>query len=189
MEVGAIYSEFHNSLLVYIRSKVRSKEDAEDILQNVFIKISSHINSLSDEKKLASWIYTVARNTITDYYRTNGSKRMDSLDERAAMHLPDENTEDNTKGLDQCLLGMIEALPEEYRAIMYDAELKGIKQKDLAQKYNLAYPTIRSRVQRGRERLKQLLTNCCNIETDKHGNILDVSKKFDCDDSNNPCPK
>ena len=52
--------------------------------------------------------------------------------------------------------------------------MRGVKQKDLAAKYNLAYPSIRSRVQRGREKFKELLLACCTIESDTRGNILDV---------------
>jgi RNA polymerase sigma-70 factor, ECF subfamily len=187
MEIGAIYSELHKSLLAYIKSKIRSKEDAEDILQNVFIKISVNINSVSDDKKLTGWIYTITRNAIIDYYRSHASKRNNSLDENLEELLPEENSIDDTKGLDQCLGGMIAQLPDDYKTIITDAELKGISQKELAEKYNMPYPTVRSRVQRGRERLKQLLTNCCHIESDKHGNILDVNKKSNCDDACNSC--
>jgi RNA polymerase sigma-70 factor, ECF subfamily len=187
MEIGAIYSELHTSLLAYIKSKIRSKEDAEDILQNVFIKIASNIDSLSDDKKLTSWIYSITRNAIIDYYRSKASKRTNTLDENLEESLPEESSTDNTKGLDLCLSGLIAQLPEDYKTIILDSELKGISQKELAEKYNMPYPTVRSRVQRGRERLKQLFTNCCHIEADKHGNILDVNKKSDCDDACNSC--
>ena len=95
---------------------------------------------------------------------------------------------DPTKGLDQCMNSMISLLPEEYRDIIIDSEIKGIKQKDLADKYEMAYPSMRSRVQRGRERLKQLFYNCCHIETDKHGNILAAQGRTDCDGPCKPCP-
>jgi RNA polymerase sigma-70 factor (ECF subfamily) len=187
MEVSAIYSEFHSSLLTFIKSKVRSKEDAEDILQNVFIKISANISSLSDDKKLTSWIYSIARNAIIDYYRSNANKRSQSLDERLEEVLPEETAANDAKGLDECLGGMIAQLPDDYKTIILDSEIEGISQKELAVKYDMAYPTVRSRVQRGRERLKQLLNNCCHIEADKHGNILNVDKKSDCGDACNSC--
>ena len=187
MEVGLIYSELRNALLAFIKGKISSKEDAEDILQNVFVKISMHIDSLGDEKKLTSWIYTIARNAITDYYRANASNRTGRLDDNISVSLADENQTDDTGGLDKCLGGMIAQLPADYKSIITDSEIKGIKQKDLAEKYNMAYPTVRSKVQRGRERLKQLLTNCCNIEADRHGNIMEATKKKGCDDACNSC--
>jgi RNA polymerase sigma-70 factor (ECF subfamily) len=187
MEVSSIYSTFHSALLGFIRSKIRSKEDAEDILQNVFIKISGSIESLYDEKKVTSWIYSITRNAIIDYYRSNKAKRNDSLDEALTESLPEEDTDDNTKGLDGCIGSMIAQLPDEYKTIILESELNGVSQKELAAKYDMAYPTVRSRVQRGRERLKQLFNNCCQIEADKHGNILDVERKSGCGDSCDSC--
>src|SRR5687768_14756420 len=134
MEVAGIYTQFHQSLLSFIRSKIKSKEDAEDILQNVFIKISSHVNKLSDEEKLQSWIFTITRNAIIDYYRANALKKNVAVDMVMEENILDQEQTDPTKGLDQCINGMISLLPEEYRDIIIDSELKGIKQKDLADK-------------------------------------------------------
>jgi RNA polymerase sigma-70 factor, ECF subfamily len=180
MEVAGIFTQFHQSLLAFIKSKINSRDDAEDILQNVFIKISAHVNSLSDEHKLQSWIYTITRNAIIDYYRKNAARRnvevLTEIDENTIA----EVDLDSTKGLDECVSSMIKLLPEEYRDIIIDAELNGIKQKDLAEKYGMAYPSLRSRVQRGRERLKQLFYNCCYIETDSLGNIIAAQGKGNC---------
>jgi RNA polymerase sigma-70 factor, ECF subfamily len=187
MEVAGIFNQFHQGLLFFIRSKIKSKEDAEDILQNVFIKIASNINKLSDEEKLQSWIYTITRNAIIDYYRVNASQKKLSVDSEMEKTIFEEEQPDSTKGLDQCMNTMIGLLPEEYREIIIESELKGVKQKDLADKYQMAYPSLRSRVQRGRERLKQLFYTCCHIETDRHGNILEARERTDCDNSCDSC--
>ena len=71
-------------------------------------------------------------------------------------------------------------LPIEYKNIIIDVEINGVRQKDLASKYNLAYPSVRSRVQRGREKLKALLLECCAIEADNRGNVLDVASRATC---------
>jgi RNA polymerase sigma-70 factor (ECF subfamily) len=190
MEVAGIYTQFHQSLLAFIRSKIRSKEDAEDILQNVFIKIYNNVNKLSKEQKLQSWIFTITRNAIIDYYRVNASRKNIAVDAEIEQNILEEIQTDPTKGLDQCMNSMIGLLPEEYRDIIIDAEIKGIKQKDLAEKYSMAYPSMRSRVQRGRERLKQLFHNCCHIETDGLGNILEARGRTDCDGPCKPaCPE
>ena len=180
MEIAGIYAQFHQSMLSYIRSKINSREDAEDILQNVFVKISTNVNKLSDEEKLQSWVYTITRNAIIDYYRTNSSKKNIELDNLLEESIPDEPNFDSTKGLDKCIHSMIGLLPEEYRGIIVDSELNGIRQKDLADKYGMAYPSMRSRVQRGRERLKQLFYNCCHIETDSVGNVMSAQGKNGC---------
>jgi RNA polymerase sigma-70 factor (ECF subfamily) len=188
MEVGAIYKQFHRELLSYLKSKIRSNEDAEDILQNVFIKISSNIDKLTEEVRLKNWIFTITKNAVIDYYRVNANKKKIAVLQPLDENVFETDDPDNTKGLDQCVGSMINLLPEEYRDIITDSEIRGIKQKDLADKYGMAHSSMRSKVQRGRERLKQLFYNCCHIETDKHGNVLEAQGRSDCNEPCKPCP-
>jgi RNA polymerase sigma-70 factor, ECF subfamily len=187
MEVTTIYKQFHSELLGYVRSKIRSKEDAEDILQNVFISISSNVDKLNEDVKIKNWIFTITRNAIIDYYRINATRKKMGMTEAIDENILDTEDIDPTKGLDRCVSSMIQLLPDEYRQIIMDSEIKGEKQKDLAERYNIAYPSLRSRVQRGRERLKQLFYNCCHIETDKLGNIMEARGKTGCDGPCDPC--
>lgn len=181
MELASIYTQFHQVLFGFIKSKVNSHQDAEDILQNVFIKIASGLNGLERKEKLQSWIYTIARNSVIDYYRTSTNKESLSVELHIEETFREEEYIDTTKGLDCCLIDFVNQLPEEYRDIIIDVEMKGVKQKDLVSKYNLAYPSIRSRVQRGREKLKQILLECCHIQWDNRGNILDVASRAKCE--------
>jgi RNA polymerase sigma-70 factor, ECF subfamily len=188
MELAEVYTKFRKSLFSYINSKINNREDAEDILQNVFVKMTSNIEKLSDKEKVQNWLYRITRNTIIDYYRVNANRsRTLELKEQLPNHLTDDHYEDNTKGMDKCLTGFIKELPDEYKSIIIDSEIKGISQKNLAEKYNLAYPTLRSRVQRGRERLHKMLVNCCTIKTDTRGNILEATLKDDCNSQCNSC--
>ena len=187
MEITAVYNQFRSQLLNYIKSKIRSKEDAEDILQNVFIRVSSSIEKLSEDQKLKSWIFTITRNAVIDYYRSNASRRRSGITTELEDNIFDQDEDDSTKGLDQCLSTMIQLLPDDYKDVIIESEIKGIKQKDLAEKYGLAYPSVRSRVQRGRERLKQLFQNCCHIETDRLGNVMEARRRSDCTGPCSPC--
>ena len=185
MELATIYSQFHQALLGFIKSKVNNHHDAEDILQNVFVKIATGVNDLSRKEKLQSWIYTITRNSITDYYRLANNRKGIAGTDDIADTLIFEEYNDTTKGLDCCLMNFMNQLPAEYKDIIIDVEINGVKQKDLAAKYSLAYPSVRSRVQRGREKLKELLLRCCAIESDNRGNVLNVVSRSTCmkDDS------
>jgi RNA polymerase sigma-70 factor, ECF subfamily len=169
MEITSIHREFHTVLHNYVAKRVNNLADVEDLVQEVFVKINDR--QPESKEKLKSWLFTVTRNTIIDFYRKNKGKGL-SLDDIALDNLREEEAFDQTKELEGCVHRFIEQLPDEYREIIIDSELKGVKQKDLSEKYNLAYPTVRSRVQRGRARLKQMFLDCCRIELDKRGNIL-----------------
>jgi len=187
MEIARIYSQFHDSMLLYIKRRIRSTDDAEDILQDIFVRISHSINRLGDGEKLQAWLFAIARNAIIDYYRRSAVRKGISISEDVIGELSEAETQDSTQGLDQCIRGMISLLPDNYKEIIIDSELNKLRQKDLAAKYNMTYSSLRSRVQRGRERLKQLFYNCCKIEADQRGNILDVEPRSNCD-SGCGCP-
>lgn len=180
MEIATIHGEFHKALHNYISARVKDSDDAADILQEVFIKIASKLNTLTNSEKLKSWIFTITRNAIIDYYRKNASNKNIGLTDEMINEVTFESDVDATKGLDKCLEKFIQDLPVDYRNIIIDSEIKGIKQKDLAEKYNLAYPSVRSRVQRGRSRLKEMFLACCKIEADSRGNILKATPNNTC---------
>ena len=85
MELEALYTEFRSVLLNYIKKKVANSHDAEDILQNTFIKVATNLDSVNRPEKLQSWIFTITRNNINDYYRQkSGSSSVDFEDSLSA---------------------------------------------------------------------------------------------------------
>src|SRR5690349_5468972 len=114
MELAEVYTKFRKSLFTYIHSKINNREDAEDILQNVFVKMTSNIEKLSDKEKVQNWLYRITRNTIIDYYRVKANKtRTHEIKEQLPVNLTENHYEDNTKGMDKCLAGFIQELPDE----------------------------------------------------------------------------
>lgn len=184
MELSTLYHNFHRVLLNFIKSKISNEQDAEDILHDVFIKIVNNIDRVSDKEKLKSWIYSITRNAIIDYYRSNVKYKTTTIDDTFNNLFTDEEYIDTSKGLECCLTNFIQQLPDDYRNIIIDVELNNIKQKDLTDKYNLAYSSVRSKVQRGREKLKKLLVDCCDIKWDSRGNIIEVDSRSTCHANN-----
>ena len=168
MEIAAIHKEFHHLLRNYVAKRVSNRADVEDLVQEIFMKI--HDKSPADDERMKSWLFAITRNAIIDYYRKNKNRKL--VLEEDLSDLTEEADFDRTKELERCLHRFIDELPEEYRQIILDSEIRGIRQKDLAGKYSLAYPSVRSRVQRGRAKLKEMFMQCCSIELDKRGNVL-----------------
>ena len=93
-------------------------------MQNVFIKISQHAASLSDEQKIKSWVYAITHNAIIDYYRTRPAHLSTQLSEHLSDRLEIQTDSDIFHGLDECIVYFIEQLPEEYREIVRESETK-----------------------------------------------------------------
>lgn len=177
MDFNSVHRQFTAVLNRFVSSRVSNQDDVADILQEIFIKISSNIHLLNSEEKLKSWIFTISRNAITDYYRRNSLKKEIRLEDYHNFDMASEQVIDFSAGMESCLAGFIDKLPAQYKQIIIESEINGVSQKVLAKKYNLAYPSLRSRVQRGRAKLKDMLLGCCSIELDRRGNILSASLK------------
>ena len=169
----------HEPLRSFFRKRVRDEETVEDLLQDVFLRIHTHADTLREEEKLESWIYQIARHRVTDYYRRQ--KPVVSLEEAEADTLLEEMPEDDVQAeLAPSVAAMVNALPEPYREALYLTEYQGLSQRDLATRLGLSFSGAKSRVQRAREKLKQLLLDCCHFEFDRLGRVIDYQPRCAC---------
>ncbi len=167
-----IWDDFRLPLKRFISSRISNQQDVEDVLHDVFFKIFSNLSTIFDDKKIHAWIYRITRNAIVDYYRN-----------KKLIEIPDDllNPEDEdlsiNKAISECLKTMIETLPDKYKEAVILTEIQNLTQKELSEKIGLSLSGAKSRVQRGRNMLKTMLLNCCNIEFDRRGNIIDYQYK------------
>ena len=168
-----IWHEYHARLSAFIRGKV-AEEAADDLLQEVFIKIHAQINSLKEGVKLESWLYQITRNTIVDYYRSK--QIMEALPDWLEQPQVEEE-EAIRQELSSCLEPMIKALPEKYRHAIQMSEMENKTQKEVAEQDGISLSGAKSRVQRGRSLLKNMLSDCCQFEVNKENQILSYEKK------------
>ena len=176
METEKIWEEFSGALRGFVLNRVRDREIAEDILQEVFLKIHSGIANLESREKLRPWLFAIARNAMLDHLRKR--KNDVSLEE-----LPEDLAAESSGPLsspedfEPCLRALAERLPERYREPFLLSELEGITQKEMGERLGLSISGAKSRVQRGREKMKDLLLDCCHFEFDRHGDIEEVRPK------------
>jgi RNA polymerase sigma-70 factor (ECF subfamily) len=173
-----VWEEFHPRLKQFILKRIPDEHHAEDVLQEVFLKIHARIATLRDEEKLQSWLYQIARNAIADYYREH--KETVALSE--ALQLPEEPVVDDdvVKGLLPSVRAMVDSLPDDYRQALLFTEYEGLTQRELAERLGLSLSGAKSRVQRAREKLKTMLLDCCHFEFDRLGRVIDYQPKCAC---------
>ncbi len=73
------------------------------------------------------------------------------------------------------MMSILTRMPNKYREALELSELQGISQKQLSEQLNISYSGAKSRVQRGRQLVKEMMTSCCTIEADHYGNIVEYS--------------
>jgi RNA polymerase sigma-70 factor, ECF subfamily len=174
-DTNTIYYEFHGALRSFILRRVSDVQAAEDILQEVFIRIHSKIQGLRDPSKLRSWIYQITRNAIIDYYRRE--KITEELPE--SIPVVDEEPSDAKEELASLLEDFLRCLPEKYQQALLLTEYQGLNQQEMAARLGLSHSGAKSRVQRAREKLKEALLDCCHFEMDSRGGILEYTPRCD----------
>lgn len=165
----SVWENFHSRLLSFISGRVKDPAVAKDLLQEVFIKIHLKLHTVSNEEKLAAWLFQVTRNTILDYFRE--SKKFTTIEGDIPEITDSESF--NSELLECCLMPFISRLDAKYREAILLTDIEGLSQKEYAEKANISYSGAKSRVQRARESLRSAINDCCHPVTDKYGNIVD----------------
>ena len=171
--IEIIWREFSSNLRQFILKRTSDDSVADDILQEVFIKIHSRIDTLKDFRRLNGWIYQIARYAIIDYYRTKKTT------EKFPETIKSFENRDNNDNVDvlPCIEAMVDRLPEKYRQAVILTTYQGLTQKEMGEKLGLSLSGAKSRSQRAREKLKKMLMECCDFELDRFGKIIDYEPK------------
>ncbi|MGE5252093.1 MAG: RNA polymerase sigma factor SigZ [Bacteroidota bacterium] len=168
--VETVYNDFHAKLRSFTLGQVSDPDVAEDILQDVYLRIHSHIQDLRDTDRLESWVFQVTRNAIADHFRRlhPHTELPDSLP------APVVEEPDTASELAASISDMVRCLPPKYRQALQLTDLEGLSQAELAQRLSISVSGAKSRVQRAREKLKEAFLDCCHFEFDRYGRVIDA---------------
>lgn len=176
-DLETLWEQYCCRLLSFIRGRVEDEAEAEDILQEVFLRVHQHLCCPPEPAKLQPWIYQITRNLIIDHYRRR-RPWVEIPDSLAGE--PDFPEEDSEGELALSLREMIAELPEPYRQALLLTEYEGLSQKALAERLGLSLSGAKSRVQRARDKLRDMLLACCHFELDRRGRVIDYYARCCC---------
>lgn len=180
--VEILWETLNPGLKRFIRSRVPDADTADDLLQDVYIKLHTHLTSVRDNRKLNGWVYQIARNTVRDYYRERKPKiddPDDELIERVPANEP-EDPDDPMVRLAKGLPEMLDCLPPRYREALILAEIDGVPLKEVAQRLGVSLSGAKTRVMRARRMLRDALLACCHFEFDRAGRVLNYAPRCAC---------
>lgn len=182
-----VYTLFQPKILRYLARLVGAKE-AEDLTQEVFIKVDAALKNFRRESQLSTWIYRIATNTAIDrmrhpaYKRESANEQLGDSISEIRTHVAGINTaspgetcsfEETLMHQDtgQCIRGVIEKLPEHYRTVVILSELEGLPNKEIAEILELSLAAVKMRLHRGREMLKKELLSHCRLYWDERNEL------------------
>ncbi len=173
-----VWEQFNQRILGYIQRRVADPDDAEDLMQEVFVKVHTRIDQLQQEDRVLPWLYQIARNTVIDYYRSR--KPSASLSEELVDDSSEVEEAEPIQVLADGLQDMIYQLEVKYQQPLILSEIQGMKQSEVAEELGLSLSGAKSRIQRGRQKLRQLLLDCCHFEFDRRGGLIDYIPLQSC---------
>lgn len=175
-QLETIWTELAANLKRFILKRVGDEPTADDILQNVFIKIHTNLDALQDESKLQSWVYQITRNAIVDHYRR--APTLYPLDD--ALPQSDAPDDETRAALTRSVREMVDCLPEEYRTALVLDTFEGLDQSEIAARLGISVSGAKSRVQRARAKLRDLMFDCCHFEFDRRGGVINYYPRAQC---------
>ena len=170
----AIWMHLSSDLRRFIRRRVPDDHVADDLLQETFMRVHRSIGTLQEAERLAAWVYQIARNVVHDHHRKTTTSTVALVD---AENVSDEHDSQSVCRSIAWLEEMIQSLPEGYRQAVQMAEIEEQSQRVVADRLGLSLSGAKSRIQRGRAMLKDVLDRCCSFERDGRGRLMGCDPK------------
>ncbi len=181
-EARGAWRELERHLRPYLARRVASPADVDDLLQDVFERMHQSLGSLRDDERFGAWVYRIANSAVVDSARRKArSPRVEPQDLSAASASPVDESEELEDYLGECVALFVGQLPSPYREAITLTELEGLSHKQAAEMLDISLSGIKSRVQRGREKIRQMFLDCCRISVDCRGRIMECEPRAAAD--------
>lgn len=178
-----IYDEFHEKLHRYLERMV-SKNNAEDLTQEVFLKINKGLKDFKGESSISTWVYRIATNAALDRMRSR-SFREDGSDIRLEQIGPETDTNNTVADekalsaereairneMNECIREFVDRLPTDYRTVIILSEIRDLKNRQIAEILGISLDAVKIRLHRARVRLKAEFEAGCDFYHDKDGKL------------------
>ena len=144
----------------------------DDVLQDVFLRMHRGLPTLQDEERFGAWVYQIARSAISEHHRTSAKHPLTEQEVPEAETPTEAEDREASHGLASCMTLFVASLPSPYCEAITLTELEGLTQKEAAEMMGISLAAMKSRVLRGRAKLRENLEACCAIAVDARGKVI-----------------
>jgi len=177
-EARGAWRDIEGRLRPYVARRVASAAEVDDIVQEILVRIHGGLASLHDGERFGGWVYRIAERTIADSMRARARVPVAQVAElpRNASTGADDGA-DLQLDLGECVALFVARLPSPYREAITLTELQGLTQKEAGEMLGVSLSGMKSRVQRGREKIRGMFEECCQISVDCRGRVLECESR------------
>jgi RNA polymerase sigma-70 factor (ECF subfamily) len=185
LEFNKIHDTYAQRIKLYL-AKLAGDEEAQDLAQETFARVSRSLHNFRGQSSLSTWIYKIATNTALDRIRKKTRSKndlpLDAAGEAENINIwTGENhalEEQVIRGeMNDCIRNVVSGLPEAYRAVIVLSEFEGFKNEDIAKILGLGIESVKMRLHRARHKLKEELSNHCILFRDERNEFACEQKK------------
>ena len=188
-----VYDEYHAKIFRYL-ARIVGQSEAEDLTQEVFVKVGQALETFRGESQLSTWIYRIATNAALDRLRQpsvrHGGEKLLPVESIAEIKADQDIRTGELKPsteqglirteMNGCIREIIQALPEQYRSVIVLSELEDLKDNEIADILGITLQTAKVRLYRARARLRKELSAACVFYRDERNELA-------CDRKNPSC--
>lgn len=194
LDFRAIHDDFRPRLLRYL-TRLVGRGEAEDLTQQVLVKVSKSLQTFRGDSALSTWVYRIATNTATDYLRGRSGRNalaperdFDLSDGEDSLPTGSEavaSLETSTiRGeMNECIRDFIHRLPHDYRTVVVLGDVEGFSNSEIARILGISTGSVKIRLHRARQRLKKELEGGCNFYRDERNEFACAREAADTDAS------
>lgn len=177
-EARGAWRDIEAQLRPWIARRVTSPSDVDDVVQDVFVRMHRGLADLQDGQSFGGWVYRVAAHAVSDHQRARSRHPLPRSADDAAPEVPLEPLEEDLGGeLTACVAMFVARLPSPYREAITLTELEGMTQAQAAEMLGVSVSGMKSRVQRGRERIRRMFEACCELQIDARGRVTECTPR------------
>ncbi len=175
MNFQELYKEFQPRIRRYL-SHLVGPDEAEDVAQDVFAKVSQALPEFRGDSTVSTWIYRIATNSAVDRLRSLSARRLSEVpldgENRATDGSPDAEHRVFRKEMRHCLDQYIDKLPASYRSVFILSEDEGLTNPEIADALGISLHTVKIRLHRARLRLRLELERRCRFSRDARNELV-----------------
>lgn len=178
-DMRCLFRELEARLRPFVARRVSAPSDVDDVLQDVFLRMQRGVAQLRDEERFGPWVYRVARSAIAENRRTRFRHPLTGPEpvEIKVDAIAPEDDGAVERIVSTYVAPFVAMLPTPYREALTLTELEGVTQREAAEMVGVSLSGMKSRVQRGRARLRALFESCCEIALDARGRVIGCEPK------------
>jgi RNA polymerase sigma-70 factor (ECF subfamily) len=179
LDFADIFRDFERPIHNYLLHLTQNQTEAEDLAQETFIRVHERLETFRGESSLRTWIYRIATNVAIDHFRSSAA-RQETASQSFEEEFDGEQGDTTARSpehqvakseMSDCVQGHIQQLPLSYRTVLLLHDVQGLRTRDIADVLDCSVDTVKIRIHRARNRLRESLAAGCDLDHDER-NVL-----------------